>query len=118
MPDRLWTPSLDDTDTDAHTARLRAAVCAAVPELIRHEPHPGGRRPPHQVEITLAPGIELRLVATRMRRITRHDRPVLELRFRGSVRSQTSESRRPTDLPIAGVCLVDLATGAILHLEL
>ena len=118
MPDTVWTPSLDDSDVDGLTARLRAAVRDVLPELVDVERRGGPRNRPRLVRIEPSPGLKLALEVTQMRRVTRADRPVLEVWFHGTVHTLDRRTRRPVEMPVSGECRSDLNTGAIVHLRL
>ena len=118
MPDPIWTPSLDDTELDGLSARLRLAVRTALPELVTNEQQAGGTGGARQVEIRQPPGLTLRLGVTMMRSIVLDRRPVLEVRFRGTVRLPDRVDGRPVKLPIDGECRLDINSGAIVHLSL
>ena len=118
MTDEVWNPSLDDTELDSLTARLRAAVRDVLPKLLSfgHRDDPGHR--PRRIEIEPAPGLRLALEATQMRRVVLADRPVLEARLQGTVHSLDRRTGRPVEMPVSGTCRIDLATRAIVHLDL
>ena len=118
MPDDVWNPSLDDSELDGLNARLRGAVRDVLPELLDLErsDRTGARR--RRVEVEPVPGMKLALEATRMRRVTRADRPVLEVWLRGTVHVLDRGNGRPVEMPVSGECRVDLDTRAILHLRL
>ena len=118
MPDDVWIPSLDDGALDGPSARLREAVRDVLPELVDVErrDRPGVRR--RRVVVEPVPGMKLALETTRMRRVTRADRPVLEVWFRGTVHVLDRGNGRPVEMPVSGECRVDLDTRAIVHLRL
>ena len=118
MPDPVWSPSVDDTELDGLSAQLRAAVRSALPDLVANEQRAAGTRRARHVEIRQAPGLTLRLEVTKMRSIVLDRRPVLEVRFRGTVRSPDRADGRPVELPIEGECRLDINSGAIVHLNL
>ena len=118
MSEPVWTPSLDDSDLDGLTARLRAAVRGVLPDLVDVDraAAPGIR--PRLVRIEPSPGLKVALEVTQMRRVTRADRPVLEVWFRGTVHALDRGTARPVEMPLSGECRMDLNTGAIVHLSL
>ena len=118
MPEPVWTPSLDDTELDGLSARLREAVRGVLPELVDVERRGGPGNRPRLVRTEASPGLKLALEVKQMRRVMRADRPVLEAWFRGTVHSVDRRTGRLVEMPISGECRIDLNTGAIAHLRL
>ena len=118
MSEPVWTPALDDSDLDGLTARLRAAVRDVLPELVDVERASGLGHRPRLVRVKPSPGLNLALEVTQMRRVTRADRPVLEVWFRGTVHALDRGTGRPVEMPLSGECRMDLNTRAIVHLSL
>lgn len=116
MTDPVWTPSLDDTELDGLSARLRAAVRAALPQLLDNVRRDTGRT--RHVEIKCPRGLTLQLEATQIRSVVRSRHPVLEMRLYGSARSLDPGTGRLVNMPIAGECHLDLNTRAITLLRL
>ena len=118
MSDPIWTPSLDDTELDTASARLRLAVRTALPELLTNEWRAGGAGGTRRIVIRQPPGLTLHLETTRMRTIVLDRRPVLEVVFRATVRLPGGTGDRPVELPLDGECRLDIDSGAIVHLRL
>ena len=118
MPDSVWIPSLDDTELDDLSTRLRAAVRSVLPELLDVDRRRGPDKRSRLVRIEPSPGLKLALEVTQMRRVKRADRPVLEAWFHGTVHTLDRETGRPVEMPVSGECRIDLNTGAIVHLDL
>ena len=118
MPDPVWTPSLDDTELDGLSARLRAAVRDALPQLLDNAQRGADTGRTRHVEIQCPPGLTLHLEATQIRSVVRSRRPVLEFRLHGSLRSLDPGSGQQVNMPIAGECNLDLNTRAITLLRL
>ena len=118
MSDSVWTPSLDDSDLDGLTARLREAVRDVLPQLVDVDRAAGRGDRSRRVLAEPVPGLKLALELTHLRRVTRADRPVLEVRFHGTVHALDRGTGRPVEMPVSGECRIDLDTRAILHLRL
>lgn len=118
MPDSVWTPSLDDTELDDLSTRLRAAVRSVLPELVDVDRRRGPDKRSRLVRIEPSPGLKLALEVTQMRRVKRADRPVLEAWFHGTVHTLDRGTGRPVEMPVSGECRIDINTGAIVHLDL
>ena len=117
MPEPVWTPSLQDTEQNRLSVRLRDAVRAALPELVRNEWRDTGASRQRAVEVRQPPDLSLRLEARHVRSVVVCRRPVLEVWFDGMVRSPDSRTGEPMDTPITGECRLDLNSGAIVHLR-
>ena len=118
MTDEVWNPPLDDSDLDSLSARLRAPVRDVLPKLLGAGRRDDTEHRPGRVEIEPAPGLRLGLAVTQMRRVTLADRPVLEAWLQGTVHSLDRGTGRPLEMPVSGTCRIDLATGAVVHLDL
>lgn len=118
MPDPIWTPSLDDSESDGLSVRLRAAVLTALPDLVTTEQRGRGAGRRRLVDIAEPSGLTVRLEVMHTRSVMRNRRPILEVRFRGIARSPERENGRSVELPIGGECRLDIDSGAIVHLEL
>ena len=118
MTDEVWRPSLDDTDMDSLSARLRGAVREVLPKLLNASRGDDPAHRPRRVEVEPAPGLRLALAVTQMRRVMLADRPVLEAWLQGMVHSLDRGTGQRVEMPVSGNCRIDLATGAIVHLDL
>ena len=118
MTEEVWIPSLDDTDVDSLSARLRAAVREVLPKLLSTGRNDDRKHRPQRVEIEPAPGLRLALEVRQMRRVMLADRPVLEAWLQGMVDSLDRGTGKRVEMPVSGTCRIDLATGAIVHLDL
>ena len=117
MPDPVWNPSLDDTELDSLSVRLRAAIRAALPELVKSEQRGMAAPRRRHFETMSQPNLTVRLEAARMRSVVRNRRPVLEVRFYGAVRSTDPRTGQEVSLPVAGECRLDINSGAVVHLS-
>ena len=117
MPDPVWNPPLDDTELDSLSVWLRAAIRAALPELVKSGQR-GMAAPRHRHFETMSQSnLTVRLEAARMRSVVRNRRPVLEIRIHGAVRSPDPRTAQEVSLPVAGECRLDINSGAIVYLS-
>ena len=117
LPEPVWNPSLDDTELDSLSVRLRAAIRAALPELVKSEQRGMGAPRHRHFETMSQSNLAVRLEAARMRSVVRNRRPVLEVRFHGAVRSPDPRTAQEVSLPVVGECRLDINSGAIVHLS-